>query len=63
MINTETHEPVYIYVDRETRDTIYGATGDVVNGHVVEQVMANMILMMNTRSSMAIIKRKWMEMK
>ena len=35
MINTETHEPVYIYVDRETRDTIYGATGDVVNGHVV----------------------------
>jgi hypothetical protein len=35
MINTKTHEPVYIYVDRETRDTIYGATGDVVNGHVV----------------------------
>jgi len=35
MINTETHEPVYIYVDRETKDTIYGATGDVVNGHVV----------------------------
>jgi len=35
MINTETHKPVYIYVDRETRDTIYGATGDVVNGHVV----------------------------
>ena len=35
MINTETHKPVYIYVDREARDTIYGATGDVVNGHVV----------------------------
>jgi len=35
MINTETDKPVYIYVDRETRDTIYGATGDVVNGHVV----------------------------
>ena len=35
MVNTETHEPVYIYVDRETWDTIYGATGDVVNGHVV----------------------------
>ena len=35
MINTETHKPVYIYVDRETKDTIYGATGDVVNGHVV----------------------------
>jgi len=36
MVNTKTHEPVYIYVDRETRDTIYGATGDVVNGHVVK---------------------------
>ena len=36
MLNPETHEPVYIYVDRETRDTIYGATGDVVNGHVVK---------------------------
>ena len=34
MINTETHKPVYIYVDRDTKDTIYGATGDVVNGHV-----------------------------
>ena len=63
MVNTETHEPVYIYVDTETKDTIYGATGDVVNGHVVKTSDGNMILMMNTRSSMAIIKRKWMEMK
>jgi len=36
MINAETNKPVYIYVDRETKDTIYGATGDVVNGHVVK---------------------------
>ena len=36
MINAGTNEPVYIYVDRETKDTIYGATGDVVNGHVVK---------------------------
>jgi len=36
MVNTATQEPVYIYVDTETRDTIYGATGDVVNGHVVK---------------------------
>src|SRR6187399_3147678 len=25
MVNTDTHEPVYIYVDTETKDTIYGA--------------------------------------
>lgn len=36
MVNAETHEPVYIYVDTKTKDTIYGATGDVVNGHVVK---------------------------
>jgi hypothetical protein len=36
MINTETHKPVYLYVDTERKDTIYGATGDVVNGHVVK---------------------------
>ena len=36
MINTDTHEPVYIYVDTKTNDTIYGATGDVVNGHIVK---------------------------
>ena len=36
MVNSETHEPVYIYVDRETKDTIYGATGKVINGYVVK---------------------------
>ena len=34
MINTETNEPVYIYVDTKTKDTIYGRTGEVINGHV-----------------------------
>ena len=36
MVNAETNEPVYIYVDTEKKDTIFGATGDVVNGHVVK---------------------------
>jgi hypothetical protein len=36
MVNSETKKPVYIYVDTETNDTIYGATGAVINGHVVK---------------------------
>lgn len=35
MINSDTHEPVYIYVDTKTNDTIYGPTGKVINGYVV----------------------------
>ena len=35
MINSDTKEPVYIYVDTKTNDTIYGSTGEVINGHVV----------------------------
>lgn len=35
MINKETKEPVYIYVDTENNDTIYGKTGKVINGHVM----------------------------
>jgi pyruvate kinase len=35
MINMETKEPVYIYVDTKNNDTIYGKTGKVINGHVV----------------------------
>ena len=34
MVNAETNEPVYIYVDTEKKDTIYGRTGEVINGHV-----------------------------
>ena len=35
-LNTETKEPVYIYVDTKKNDTIYGKTGAVINGHVVK---------------------------
>lgn len=34
MINTKTGEPVDLYVDTKTRDTIYGETGEIVNGKV-----------------------------
>ena len=36
MVNSETGKPVKVYVDRETNDTIWGATGKVVNGKVVK---------------------------
>lgn len=36
MVNSETHDPVYIYVDTKTNDTIYGASGKVINGYVVK---------------------------
>jgi hypothetical protein len=35
-INAETKEPVYIYVDTKKNDTIYGKTGNVINGHIVK---------------------------
>jgi len=35
-VNSKTGEPVYIYVDKEKRDTIYGKSGIVINGHVVQ---------------------------
>ena len=36
MVNSETHDPVYIYVDTKTNDTIYAASGKVINGYVVK---------------------------
>jgi hypothetical protein len=36
VVNSKTNEPVYIYVDTKKNDTIYGATGEVINGHVVK---------------------------
>lgn len=36
MVNATTREPVYMYVDTRTNDTIYGATGAVINGYVVK---------------------------
>ena len=35
MVNAATKEPVYIYVDTKEKDTIYGKTGEVINGHIV----------------------------
>jgi len=36
IVNSETHEPVYMYVDTKTNDTIYGASGKVINGYIVK---------------------------
>ena len=36
LVDAETKEPVYIYVNKETNDTILGSTGQVINGHVIE---------------------------
>jgi hypothetical protein len=36
MLNADTRQPVYIYVNTETNDTVYGATGEVINGQVVK---------------------------
>lgn len=36
MVNKETGEPVAIYVDTDTKDTIYGKTGKVINNHVIK---------------------------
>jgi hypothetical protein len=35
-INSDTKEPVYIYVDTRKHDTIYGRTGGSINGRVVK---------------------------
>ena len=35
MVNAETGEPVKIYVDTRSKDTIWGTTGEVINGYVV----------------------------
>jgi hypothetical protein len=36
MVDVETRQPVYIYVDTETKDTIYGVTGEIINGKVIK---------------------------
>src|SRR5688572_5113382 len=36
MVDAETRQPVYIYVNKKTKDTLYGATGEVINGQVVK---------------------------
>lgn len=34
MMNSKTGEPVDVYVDTKTHDTIYGITGEIVNGRL-----------------------------
>ena len=36
MVNADTKEPVIIYVDTQTGDTIYGKTGKIINNHVIK---------------------------
>jgi hypothetical protein len=36
MVDADTRQPVYIYVNTNTKDTIYGVTGEVINGKVVK---------------------------
>ena len=36
MVSATAHEPVYMYVDTRTNDTIYGATGKVINGYIIK---------------------------
>jgi hypothetical protein len=36
MVKKDSREPVEIYVDTETNDTIYGRTGEVINGSIVK---------------------------
>ena len=36
MVDADTKKPVYIYVNEETNDTIFGATGKVINGQIVK---------------------------
>jgi len=36
MIDAETKKPVYIYVNEETNDTIFGATGKIINGSIIK---------------------------
>jgi hypothetical protein len=36
MVDADTKKPVDIYVDTETKDTVYGRNGKVINGKVVK---------------------------
>ncbi len=36
MVDADTKKTLYIYVNEETNDTIFGATGKVINGNVIK---------------------------
>jgi hypothetical protein len=44
MVNSKTGEPVTVYVDRETNDTIWAKTGKVVNGQVAKNDEGNWVI-------------------
>jgi hypothetical protein len=36
-VNAETGEPLVVYYDSKTRDTLYGKTGEVINNKVARK--------------------------
>jgi hypothetical protein len=34
LVDADTKKPIYIYVDTQKKDTIYGVTGEVINGKI-----------------------------
>ena len=47
MMNSKTGEPVDVYVDTKTHDTIYGATGEIINGKLHKSEDGKWIVKMN----------------
>jgi hypothetical protein len=63
MVNTETKKPVHIYVDTKNNDTIYGKTGQVINGHVYKNETGKFYFDDEIKSSDADVKIKTDDMK
>ncbi|RYY53367.1 MAG: hypothetical protein EOO09_18290 [Chitinophagaceae bacterium] len=42
MVDADTKAPVYIYVDHQTNDTIYGRTGAKINGKLIRTESGDM---------------------
>lgn len=47
MMNAQTGKPMAVYVDTQTHDTIYGQTGEVVNGRVYKTKAGNWMVKSN----------------
>ena len=47
MMNKRTGEPVDVYVDTKTHDTVYGVTGEIVNGRVHKTDEGKWVVKMN----------------
>lgn len=37
VVNAETNQPIYLFVEPATHDTIYGQTGNVVNNYITKE--------------------------